>query len=132
MSTITLTPVEVRDAFATDLAGTGYPVYVEPPDALVPPAFVVSWEGSTPASDQWGVWLTELGVEVWPASDLTAAGHTPMRDAMALSLLALIGSWFLEGCAITSWTYSLADRQLGGQPFRVGLAAISVLIPAPC
>lgn len=137
------TPFELRDGLAAFLTAavagdpTGYPVgthvYREEPDALVPPAYVVTWEGSTPAGDSWGVWTTEVNVECWPGTDLDAEGHVSTRDALVEGALAAVaGAWVPDQAAVSGFTAALETAQLGQQPVRIAVVRALVQHGAPC
>ena len=135
---VTSLPMDLRDAAAEWLraavAGASPPVnvYSEEPDALVPPALVVTWEGSTPAGDQWGVWSTRLDVECWPSTDLAASAYAASRDALLSVALDLAGTWQQPGQTVESFTSGNEVRSLGGQSARIAVVSLSVLSGAPC
>lgn len=115
----------MRDELAQAVAATLYPVVVEEPDGLKPPALVVKWVASA-MSPRSGMSEHEYAVECWADSDLQATEYYAARDAMATAVLEVVRKFQPVGSAVERWGASNEERQLGGVTVRI--ANVSAIV----
>ncbi len=130
-----MNPYLLRDAVASALASVvppGVNYYTEPPDALVPPAYCVRWDSTSPGSGS-GLLEHSITIEVWPSTDLTAEPHWDTRDQLALVAMQLAESLRLEGAGIADWRADAdVTRQLGQQTVRISTVTLAITEPSLC